>query len=311
MKLKPSALLIAMMLVFTCQLNANETIGNDEDFYIPIDTNGDGINDALLMPPFEVDGNDPDTFDWEGYWAWYESEFGDPWWEAPDPFDDSGGGATAGGGTSTGNGNSGNGNLGTYPSNGTYPYAQTTDAACAPNTARNILAMFLNETTTEAEVAQRMARGLGENTTARFEEGGNGLENKIKQAFTAALNEDPANPVLEVKTPPIYQSEEAFRTMMLEGIENNGAFIVLTNLTTDGNGNGILTGIPPPGQGTGFNHVVLFEPMLVDDTGEVLMIKVVDSGRVVDGNATVEYCTPEDAMAIAWGNGNIYPVVYR
>jgi hypothetical protein len=63
MKYKLNALLIAMMLVFTSQLNANETIGGDEDFYIPIDTDGDGINDALLMPPFEVNGNDPETFD--------------------------------------------------------------------------------------------------------------------------------------------------------------------------------------------------------------------------------------------------------
>jgi hypothetical protein len=37
-----------------------------------VDTDGDGIPDdeAVLLPPFEVNGNDPDTFDWEGYWEW-------------------------------------------------------------------------------------------------------------------------------------------------------------------------------------------------------------------------------------------------
>lgn len=41
--------------------------------------------DTWQLPPFEVNGNDPDTFDWDGYYDWLD-DMGVP--DTPDPFED-------------------------------------------------------------------------------------------------------------------------------------------------------------------------------------------------------------------------------
>jgi hypothetical protein len=72
---------ISVVIFFT--LSANPSILSAYE-YLGQDADG---NDIYEMDPFVVDGNDPNTFDRDGYWDWFEEQYDLPWWMAPDPFD--------------------------------------------------------------------------------------------------------------------------------------------------------------------------------------------------------------------------------
>lgn len=62
-KIKPLAVVMVFFALMACAVRA------DSEW---IDTNGDGNTDTLLLDPFVVNGNDPDTFDMDGMTAYYD-----------------------------------------------------------------------------------------------------------------------------------------------------------------------------------------------------------------------------------------------
>ncbi len=228
-----------------------------------IDTDGDGQNDTVQMDPFIVDGNDPDTFDWEGYWEWLDGNNIDPE-DYPDP--------SAYWSEVTGGSNSGaTGALGTYATNNTYPYNQTTNTSCAVATARNlIVALKGGSAPGEGTLASRMAAVVGDSTTFRFQEavephdGAHGAS-KIKAQLNAALN-----PEGLVVGNAQYYGNQQFTALMQDAANNGTAFAA--KVVADGT-------ISLEG-----NHVVVFRPY--NDNG-TLKVDVIDSGKNNNGNATV------------------------
>src|SRR5688572_106716 len=97
MKLLKSKCSVSLLSVAVLALICPVTMQAAEEWY---DGDNDGVPDTIELPEFIVDGNDPATFDWDGFFDWCEFEEISDWDEIDSllGFDDV---ETGGGGSSS------------------------------------------------------------------------------------------------------------------------------------------------------------------------------------------------------------------
>lgn len=256
--MKPRKTLYLFVIIFLSSLasvstlHALEYLGQDEDG-----------NDTYELPPFIVDGNDPDTFDWDGYYEWLWENYGIPEEEAPDPFF----GAGSGGGSDDNNTNTPPpGQLGTRHTNNTFPYNQTTDAACAVGAVRNAAHILGCGFSTELATATSMLKASDNGSLSKFLEGAKGgTFGDIGRGLEAADM---------TKTYVQFFGYNEFKNMMRDAAQNDEIFIAQINT---------LKG----------PHYVVMQPNLGEDGS--LQIKVIDSGVQNNGSGLIREETAENA----------------
>jgi len=228
-----------------------------------IDTDYDGYGDTLQLDTFVVNGNDPETFDWEGYFDFIEAN-GLNQEDADHGFDYIFGyGAGGTGGTGT--------DLGSDSTNNTYPFRQTTNAACGPNAVRNVVHIMKNLNPSEVEVATKMASKIGDFAFNLFGADGDGVTKPTTQ-LNGGLND------YGLKAEKSGWSGPTEATAKFEAAATNGEVMIV---------------------GTTLNmrsHLLVLKPYF--NSNNELRVEQIDSGTNNNGNATVTDYSPTTAAAI-------------
>lgn len=252
------------------------------------DDNTEGI---VRMARYVVNGNDPETFDWAGYFQWlrdHQVSAADAASATAFVIGSNGFGAESLGASFLGRlfGSSPpTGALGAHETQNVFPFNQTTNNSCGVAVARNIIAIFNHGACAESEtaVAQRMAdiikeslAEFKESTAEEQRDGHHGVLSTLLQ-FNAALNKPYNIRVEQDGTPGVsaFNGLDAFKALMQAAANNGTVFIAKTKLSGD-----ILTEYPTLSP----NHVVVLRPYLDNGT---LKIDEIDSGRAENGRAKV------------------------
>jgi len=158
---------ISALLVLTTLVKADE-------WY---DANNDGVADIVELPTFVVNGNDPETFDWNGYFQWLdENGIDEITYYSRDVHDyfydsDSGGNTV---GTAT-----------TKVSTTTTYSQQDKSQSCSAAVVTYVLQLLKGSTVTEASVRTALATNAGFSET-KFETTGI-TKNELKSGLTSLM----------------------------------------------------------------------------------------------------------------------------
>lgn len=243
----------------------------------------DGYMQGYEMDPFIVNSDDPETFDWSGFFDALSAE-GYSVYDADDPiglFSSSGGGW-------------GSGPLGSGYTKNTYPYNQTSTNSCGVNAARNAEHILKGTARDETTVANSMAKVVGRTGQGQFGDSPDDPNDCGLTKKTAMLN-SALNDVGIQATKGGWTDSSSAATVFANAAANNQVLVV-----------GVVLGFSVEA-----NHAVVLQPFY--DSSHTLLVRQIDSGTHNNGNATVTEHSAYDATFIPLGTsagatGNVWVI---